>query len=535
MTNEVQSLSHVVLMGIRPEQDITGYIAQESKDLVSGANVINRRGNSELALEQSWFQPTGLAKVVKRFPKTLRNAEWVILKHTCFLLHRLFLNDEDAQELYRYHLGTESAGPKKRNRHRRSKAVRAKLALCPDCYAEDMDQFGYATRRRLHLVGGIFACHQHRRVLLTMCKACQGEPHISRDHWDVEMKCGCGEELVEVNDLTPLELEAAISVARMAQQILDRRHENLITAKGISQAIRLKAFETTSPMASPFDFLHSSLERRIGTCGIRNLGFTPFTIKCLSGYGSRLTTNPVQNLTAIYAVFGSLEKLEKYLQIIDEENPPLRPKRWRNGDRKQELSHTELESQTEKYRIWLKSELQRNPQISRKELSQRPNGTAATKHLRDYDTDYFDKQLPRKSPRAASAITKSERNIIKNLPLVKAMVQHIRMRRQHLVSKFPTKWIHTHSLIGGAKNRSRPAVRFSDKVMRALARCSDTEEKWRKRSTKSICFRIRSVCKDSPYGNPSSYKHLTKSACANRINKAEKWLKQKIAKLSAPL
>lgn len=529
MTKAVPSLSHVVLMGIRPEQDFTGYVVQESNDLLEGESVMNWHLGDVKDLRLSWFQPGGIAAIVAQFPKTLGDVKSVIYRHTCYPLFKAFMAPDKADALYQFHVNGSLASTWT-YRYRHERPLPARLAICPDCFDEDVENFGYPIRRRLHLVGGILACHLHKRTLLASCGICDNNPRRNKSLWDVQKQCGCARPLKEIQKLTGQELDVAISVASMAQQILDGYDTRPITNRTIVRAIQMKARELSE---NPYQFLTKSMLRSLGTKGMSSMKLAEGSIKAFTNAALRRTQSPVLNLTVIYAVFGSLDELTQYIKTHES---TLSNEINSLGKTLPVLDKDNVERLTKKYRKWLEEQLLMHPDMPRYQLRRQPKGSLAVPHLRNHDKEYFDEKVPRIYRGTLLKKTAQEHREKLHIIRVATLVEHIEARYRQMLSTRPTERIFMWYLLGEAPNKNVLGIKSDPAVRAALERYSDDRKTWLMRKAEIISARISRIGKKSPYAALSTFANSKNpSVLQAKIYAAEKWLKQETAKSSAPL
>lgn len=531
MTKAVQSLNHVVLMGIRPEQDFTGYVVQESTDLIEWDSAMNSYIGDVKDLKLNWFEPGGIAAISRLYPKTLGDVKSVIYRHTCYPLFKVFMAPDKAETLYEFHINGDSDFSRA-HRFRHEWPLKARLAICPDCFDEDVENFGYPIRRRLHLVGGIFACHVHKRTLLASCGVCRERPRTYKHLWDVQKQCGCTRPLKEVEQLTGQELGVAISVASMAQQILDGYDTRTITTDKIARAIRIKAHELSE---NPYQFLLKALRHSLGIEGMARMKLFEGSLHSFTRENYRRSQNPVFNLTVIYVVFGSLDELIRYIKIHDS---ALSGEIKSLDTSSPVIDSAKVERRTKSYRKWLEDQLRVHPNMHRFQLKKLPRGGWAVNHLRKYDKEYFDERVPILTRQHASAQIKKtmlEQREKLHAIRVAELVEHVEEQYRHMLSTQPTERICKWHLLNDAANTNVPGIMNDPEVKLALERCSDNRKSWLVRKAEVLCARVSQLSKTSRYAALSTFlnsKNL--DTFQAKIYYVEKWLQQEIEKSSAP-
>lgn len=479
-------------MSILPEEDVTGFIVRQSFERSQGRTLIRPSTVAESTKRPGWVFPSGLGELGDELLSGLPSTEELIDNHTRFPIFEKFLSTADSKDLREHHKGYAIKGLAARV-GMASGAYRGRMAMCPECVEFDIKQNGYAIWRRLSLMPGILACPEHSRLLLTFCDACEIGHRRVKTNWRPTLHCVCGGQLKVVAKLNKNEQEMAISVASMAGRILRGTVYFDVSSESVTKALRYHF----GNCQRPYEMLQEALHQAIGPDGCSHLGIGLTTLKRLVGTSNSCgpIRNPIQNLAAIHAVFGGLDRFSESILVSqhkvdyrfdefsrDKNNiDKRRNDRHREGDKYIEwFKNLPLGEQTTlklKYRKWLLELMQAAPAILRSELRSRSGGAAAYRYLMNIDKDWFDRTLPSMDRRRSYVAQE-----LLNMQKIELLAEHIQKRYELSLRERPTQRITKSYLISHSScETSTNLVLESEEVMALLDACAETPAKWRKR------------------------------------------------------
>jgi hypothetical protein len=498
------------------------------------------RGDPEAVTTErpGWAFPSGLTSLVAELSAGLPDIDVVMNSHTRFPLHAAFLKPADQEALREHYRGCPRKGIAA-HVGMINRGLRSRMAVCLDCVQIDSKENGYAIWRRLHLMPGILACPLHERPLLTFCDSCESGHRRARTNWRPGMRCVCGDSLKPVERLERKELEVAIGIAKMADQILRGAKNTEVSATAVTAALS-HHFGGRGQDARVR--LTEALDQSLGLRSVSLLGIGTRTIERLLGYSDACgaVRNPIQNLTAIYAVFGGLEGFAAMSELAKQpaKDVPvgvegidiriLKRKKCRRlkGQKYLEwvaaLSEGERSSLKFSSRKWLLNRMQEHPGIGRSELWRQPGNYSALRYLRHFDSVWFDDLLPL-AQRWQQRVTKE----LTHLGEVERLKEHIKQRYELSLSVRPWQRItKTFLLTGAASESSSNLAMESEEIMAILGSYVETPAMRLKRLTKMVCGDVRHRFPGHQFGEEMTYSGLTDRGCARRILQAKKWLLQ---------
>ncbi|WP_143432974.1 TniQ family protein [Herbaspirillum camelliae] len=493
-------------MSIRPQEDITSFARDCAYYRMRGdiPLAMSLRGGTKRS--PSWIHPGGLSSFVDCVPSLLPSLDAVIRNHTRYPLFAAMLSPQKREMLYQYHVDSLSM-PFNQISPRMSGPLPGRLAMCPDCYEEDLDN-GYAFWHREFLTPGAMVCIKHNKFLLKRCDACDVDSRAVSSNWPISLECACSKKLTTVAELPLAEYVSNHSYMRHVQNYLDGTQPEELTADNVLKAIQHKLSRNRNQQA-PAHQLNMALEKRIGSAGINRLKFSAATIDGISGSRRKIkpARNPLQLLTAFDAVFENIEDFQMTLREADEmseTNAPSRGNRWR------QLTKQEIDHQTHESRKWLKSALRKNPSISRSRLLRIPGAGRHLYHLYHHDAAWYAMQLP-----PAAQLGKRPPNNLEEL--VTQMVCHISSRYELGMEIWPPMRVTKRFLTEGTTNKKSVSVMTSPEVINTLSQCIESDAEWQERRIQEVCKFVATKRPDSPYANPETYRGLQGAALANRI------------------
>lgn len=525
-------------MNILPEEDITGFLVRQSFERSQG-RVLMRGDSGAVNTERpGWAFPSGLISLVAELSAGLPDIDGVLNGHTRLPLHAPFLAPADQGALRDHYKGRAMKGIAARvgmiNR-----GLRSRMAVCPDCLQIDSKLNGYAIWRRLHLMPGILACPLHERPLLTFCHSCESGHRCMRTNWRPGPRCVCGDSLKPVEHLETKELEVAIGIANMADQILRGPTNTEVSATAVTAALT-HFFGGRGRDARVR--LTEAINHSVGLRSVSLLGIGARTIErllgCLVAYGP--IRNPIQNLAAIYAVFGglggfaALSEVGKQpamnapveMEVIDIKSLKRKNCRRLKGPKYlqwvAELPGEERATLKIASRRWLLNLIQEHPGIGRSALWRKPGNYSALRYLRHFDSEWFDDLLP-----VAQRWQQRVTNELTHLDEVERLKEYIKQRYELSLRVRPWQRItKTFLLTGAASESSSNLVMESNEIKSILDSYVETPARRLGRLTEMICGEVGRRFPGHQFGNKTTYSCLTDRGCARRINKAKKWLTQ---------
>lgn len=528
-------------MNILPEEDITGFVVRQSYERSQGRVLVKPNTLAESTKRPGWAFPSGLGLLIEEFRAALPNIEGVIDNHTRFPLYAPFLSPSDSKVLREHHEGRAMKGIAA-HVGMVSGASRSRMAICPECVESDVKQNGYAIWRRLSLMSGILACPIHKRPLLTFCGACEAGHRRMRTNWRPTVRCACGGSLATVARLDEKAQEMAIGVASMADQILRKTASVNLSSAAITTALAHHFRTCGVPGRRPHEQLEEVLHQSIGPNGVSILGIGTSTMKRLIGSLSSdgPIRNPIQNLAAIYAVFGGFDAFSATLLACQEqarcttadvevENISFdkrRKSRRLKGDKYaawvaglQPAQKIDLKTEARK---WLLERMHERPAVQRSDLWRLPGSHSALRYLMNIDTIWYDSMLPPKD-RGLNRVAK-ELLLIQEIARLSAYIQQryelsIRERPTHRVTK-------TYLLTNAPCESASNLVLQSEEIRMLLDAYVETSGKRRKRVTNMVCDEVRKIFPNHPFGAEKTYINLNNRGFARRFYRVREWLTQ---------
>lgn len=518
------------LLRIQEEEDIVGYVTGQALNSFEGRRLLGGGVNPETRI--GWVFPTGLRGVVDSYKGILPDVDFVVRRHTRVPLYIPFLTKVDAARVHEHHVGQFVPGIAALlgmgTGH-----TRGVQAICPECLADDIKRYGYPLWRRLNLMPGVTSCPLHKRETLRFCNLCCSGTRRYYATARPSSRCVCGASLQPVRKLHSWwEEEMSIGVANMAFQMLrDEAPSNLgpsmlrhaihghLGGDGMSNAGISRRLEECLR-----DFFHDS--------DLASRGFGRGTMMRLSHRNESIpfVRDPILILTALWVLFRGwpCDAEPRLLQT--------KPKGKRSGNRSlrgdryvahiDSLPKSEAEALTTKYRIWLQGHLRAQPDLLRTELQAIPGSTAALRHFKVIDGQWFDETLPvrRRSNRARGLQSMEQEKRVEKL------VQSIEERHRDSTEKQPFRRISRSFLLNHSKGVSAKAWRYLDsRVIEALEKCSDSSESWRERVTRHLCVRVRAISHGHDYGKLSTYEGLSQERFIKHVTMVKKWIQEHVA------
>lgn len=445
-----------------------------------------------------WVFPSGLRPLVETLQSDLPQLTAVIDRHTRFPLFSQFLSPAESDALLEHHAGQAMNGVA--GLVGVNNSSRGRMAMCPDCMTHDIKEHGYAFWRRLFLTPGVFACPVHERPLLTFCTSCEAGHRRNRSNWWPTGHCSCGDSLQVVAELDTKGLEGAIVIAKMAIEVLDGTAPAELSNATVCQAIRHSIGFAEGTYSQQRKQLAEALRQRIGDYLTHRLGIGVVTIDRLGGLANRFgnVRNPIQNLAAVYAVFGGFEGFVVNLQASESKLKSLALKKPTNAmvctgssREKSELSienyiaQVDAFSPGEKWRLkiqcreWLLKLMIDNPGIKRSDLSRFPGNKTAIRYLKHIDSNWYDHQLP---PRPKKCRIEEELRLIQQ---IQRLLEHIQHRYDQSCNTNPMIRVTKTYLLSNARCESKGsrAIR-SEEVQGLLAAYIQAADQRRDRSRK---------------------------------------------------
>lgn len=525
-------------MTILPEEDITGFVVRQSFERSQGRYLM--RGDPEAVTTErpGWAFPSGLTSLVTELSTGLPDVDGVLKSHTRFRLYRPFLSPAEQGALHEHFTGRAMKGIAARV-GMTNRGSRSRMAVCLDCLKIDSKENGYAIWRRLHLMPGILACPLHERPLFTFCESCESGHRRMRTNWRPSPLCVCGASLKPVERLETKELEAAIGIANMADQILRGATNMEVSATAISGAL---SHHLGGRSREARGRLTEALNHALGSRGLSLLGIGARTIKRLVGSSAECDSirNPIQNLSAIYAVFGgfgnfaALPEVDKKppvdaqvgMEVIDIRRLKRKNRRHLKGPKYRQwvvgLPSEERAALKIASRRWLLKLIQEHPSIGRSAVSRKPGNYSALRFLRHFDSAWFDDLLP-----VARSGQQRATKELTHLDEVERLKEYINRRYDLSLKVRPWQRITRTFLLTGAASESSPnLVMKSNEIKTILESYIETPAGRLKRLTEMICGEVGRRSPGHPFGNAMTYSSLNDRGCARRLHKAKKWLTQ---------
>lgn len=532
--------SLLYLNRIQPEQDISCYVSTQAGHRVGGANEVALQMLRVPSSRIPWAFPTRLGNVVRAFGHVLPHLDTVLARHTRLPLWTRFATPEEAQRITSHHVDAPDAGVAALA-GMASDGGRTRLCVCPECFADDIDQYGYPTWKRLHLMPGILACHIHQRLLTTLCDACEAGHRRCRSMWRPTLQCVCGNSMKPVADLAEKDIGVAIAIAQLAAQVLEGAPVTQVTPDIVRSALARRLSLEPQGSTRAIKTLGELLNDRVGEEWVQRFAIGKNTRRRFTNPHKPHVRNPLQNLLVVHSAFGSWSELANAAA-----KPDWLPsnggfgfagssseKRRRKGDRSlrgeryvlrfRELMAEEQDAVTQTHRTWLMQAKAAHQWLTRGTAIRLPGGKAAIRHLSTVDSAWYENELPAAAGRTVAAARKMQQTERQAIDLA----THIRRRRELALEVHPYRRVSRAYLLNNSRTETaRKSVHAMPAVLEALAECVDTACTHRERVIRMVCSSVRQLCDVSSFGEPKTYVGLEAQSFRNRVGKAKKWLQK---------
>lgn len=519
-------------------ESISGYVARLSPFTSHNGVEMTLRYQGKSKHRLAWMFPSGLEQLFQLYDPAVPSIEGLLVDHTLFPLFRPFLPPHVVLALRTHFITKSAVGIAPACGLSGGLTSRWALAVCKDCISEDTMQ-GFAYWRTAHFVPGLALCPFHVEPLYRHCETCTEGFRHSKRFWLPSMDCTCGRDLAPVRALgtdAERDVEAAISI--MVRQILIG--EALTSARGdtILAAISRRAKELGHGGPGGVLRIQTLLAQRVGTRTLATHRFAagPNTVFRDSLSGIRLPRNPVHNLILIYALFGTLGALERFISGEEvpmsfhaghntEGNSVIR-RRVRGGHHRPSNAKPveEIHILKAAFRdelLQLKKDL---PNLKRSELY-RVGAHKVYRFLLRFDKEWFDQTLPIRP----FVPTSLDRYRTARAELDHSIAAHIRARQESLMNAHVPVRITHRRLLQGHSMESKSKKYFDDFLMSKLALETYTEavETWRIRQTKFLINQAHEVSHEAPFDRSLVHSHLPPREFAYINRRVRKWIKAK--------
>lgn len=532
--------SLLYLNRIQPEQDISCYVFTQAGHRVGGANKVALQMLRVPSSRIPWAFPTRLGNVVRAFGHVLPHLDTVLARHTRLPLWTRFATAEEAQRITSHHVDAPDTGVAALA-GMASDGGRARLCVCPECFAQDIDQYGYPTWKRLHLMPGMLACHIHQTLLMTFCDACEAGHRRCRSMWRPTLRCVCGNSTKPVADLTEKDTGVAIAIARLAAQVLEGVPATQVTPDIVRSALSRRLGLEPHGSTRATKTLGELLNDRVGEGWVERFAIGKETRYRFTNVNKPHVRNPLQNLLVVHSAFGSWNELAD--AVVKPGWLPSNGRfevasfasetRRRKGDRSlrgeryvqrfSELPAEEQDAVTQTHRTWLMQAKAAHQWLARGTAIRLPGGKAAIRHLSTVDSAWYESELPAAAGRTVAAARKMQHTERQAVELAK----HIRRRRELALEVHPFRRVSRAYLLNNSRTETaRKSVHAMPAVLDALAECVDTQWTHRERVIRMVCSSVRRFCDVSSFGEPKTYVGLEAKSFRNRVGKAKKWLQK---------
>ncbi|WP_321952097.1 TniQ family protein [Paraburkholderia bannensis] len=537
MTEEWYKFETWFNLRIRTGEEISGYL------LGAASRAISRGYSGDVNANVSWLFQKNLDEISKFFSPDLPHAHELIKNHTRLNAFKPFVSEGEIRDLYDWQL--YGGLRPKILKSLRTKGGRRRLKFCKECVVEDKKNFGYSIWRRAHLLSGIAACSYHLTYLVTICDFCESTYKKNIPIWTPGLRCICGGDLKIIPAARGLNIEFAIDVATMANELLEGKGPVGLTREGISTETR-KYLGGQSLVRSCAD-IRKVLIDKVGLDAMAMIGISDGVIDRFVRTEScaEPIRDPVQNLVLMHSIWGGWPEFSgtshlggKLAPVVRVERAVVRGDDSAEGKRRKEYAawYESLPSEDKnglvnQYRNWLKEIINKNPSVKRKNLLSYPGYWPAIRHLMSVDKAWFDKKLPVSRTNLGLLIVNGRRSYhMATAEHIKEFVDNIYSRHAFAQATRPMRRISIRYLTSALPSKFMGAltIRHPD-VRKAVDACKDTEESWRARVTRNIALLVRQYNPEHRWASESWWNTRTQTTYEFNRWSALKWLKEKDA------
>jgi len=484
----------------------------------------------------AFVHPSSIEAIAGLFPN-LPNWKTLVMNHTRYRLNSAFLSPPDKKRLLRqYRSGTEHGAKNL------IKMPRGRLGICLSCIALDFEVNKFAIWHRIHLMPSIFYCPKHAEPLMSFCRHCDISHRRAPNTWFPRERCSKGGPLWPTGTIQNRDsVEAAVAIARMADDVLKGRINTLSLAENTGPVLRAK-IRCIAQKLDRRDYCQLArehLESRLGTELSSSLGFKALTFERATGHTAteKPVRNPIQNIASIWSLFGGWPDFlsEVKSRKVDPErydaSTRIPPKRIRaRPDNKYERWHSqfkqfdaiELKRYREDCRSTILAARALNPQFIRSEICNFPNGQKLAFFVTYYDQRWLDHNFPSQQRRTASPkmITRKHSQDIEKRRLVS-------QRYEDTIRINPERFITRAFLLSETGNESAyKRGTGTSELESTLDRCADTSDTWRKRQIEFVMSLAREVDAESKWATSKTFEGLSKDTLYRRLRKAKAWIEK---------
>jgi hypothetical protein len=527
--------------GIKDEEDFTGFLVRQA----GLSDVHNHNGVMALldmdGHRPAFVHPSNVEGIAELFPRSVPDWERLVMNHTRYRLNSAFLPKSKKKGLLKqYRFGAEPGAVSYVGKHQI--ALRGRLGICLSCIASDYTEHGFAIWHRVHLMPLILYCPTHEEPLMNFCRRRDVSHRRGRKTWYPREQCPRGGALQPIGVVTNHDsIEAAVAIAKMAQDILEGRVDTSAFAVNAGPVLRAKVRRIAQALDRR-DYHHVArehLEFRLGTELTPLLGFANHTFIRVTGHRTSEgpLSNPVQNIAAIWSLFGGWQdfldevnarKVNQKRYDLEARTPPKRVRlnpdnkleRWR---RHFELfGVVEMKRFRENCRLAILAEKALSPTFTRDKIRHLPDGQKLTYFATHYDQQWLDKNLPSQSRKRGLP------SVVARKQIREARKREMVLRRyEDTVRHDPERRITRAFLLsetGGESAYKRGMG--SPELESLLDRCADDFETWSKRQVELVTSLARKVDEKSKWAASETYEGFSGNAFSDRLRRAKTWIEK---------
>ena len=508
-----------------------------------------------ILVSMKWRFPSHV-NLVSGLPNlSLPDAEKIIADNTRYFAYHQFLPAEESARLKEHHHGhgfpfiASAVGIT-------GSRAQFRMNICVGCMAEDIEnELAPPTWKRSHLLEGALACPWHELPLLTFCPSCwadrkQEAGGIPQTMWEPSVSCVCTESRQTPIPMSDQNLEVAIQLARMTEQVFGRTIPESITAWNVRKAVR-KLMTPAEGMRGLGANIDEAINSTFSPEMRQHLGLGG---RCLRRFvatnNTQLNTSPIQNIAIIFALFRGFDGLIDALDGKPVERPIFQPvskvaQKWRRPplylkqefiDYFAEMTLVELDVQIRLARKWLLELKRENPKLQRSELYLRFRVKTHYQILQIHDNEWLSKQMRRPQlVRVKKRIDKRDNIDLHSSPDVRKFKGYLRDVKTEYLMNNPFRKVTANSLRGDISCGSfHRLIKIHSHLKTAMASYIDTDAQWRRRVTHLLCRIVKHYDPGHPMADKQYFSSLTDDSFNYRTQEARAWIRKRGNALVTP-